>query len=121
MDKPKLAHFILRLAIAFSFIYAAIGGYTDPNSWIGYFPEFMKKIISDTTLLSIWGGFETILAIWILYGKKIFWPSLAASLSLAGLILTNLGAMDIIFRDVTILAATIALAIQSFPSKTTQI
>ncbi|MSU55516.1 MAG: hypothetical protein EXS46_03200 [Candidatus Taylorbacteria bacterium] len=120
MNKQKLADIILRIGIAFSFIYAAIGGYTDPNSWIGYFPEFIKKMIPETTLLSLWGGFETILALWILYGKNIFWPSLVASLSLAGLILTNLGAMDIIFRDVTILATTIALTIQSFPRKTIQ-
>lgn len=117
MDKNHLASIILRLGVAFAFIYAAVAGFVDSESWIGWFPKSVQDMLPAETLLLIWGIVEIILGLWILSGKKIFVPSLVASLSLAGLILTNLGAMDIIFRDVTILAATVALAIEHLPSK----
>lgn len=117
MNQGKTANLVLRLGVAFAFIYAAIAGFVDPQSWVGWFPKSAQDILPAETLLLIWGIVEITLGLWILSGKKIFIPSVIASLSLAGLILTNLGAMDIIFRDVTILAATVALAIQNFPDK----
>lgn len=117
MNREKIASVVLRIGVAFAFLYAGIAGFLDPEAWVGWFPKFMRDIVPQFTLLTGWGIFEIFIALWILSGKKIFTPSLLASLSLAGLILTNLGAMDIIFRDVTILAATIALTIQSFPKE----
>ncbi len=117
MSKNNLANLILRLGVAFCFLYAGIGGFIDPEAWVGWFPRFMRDIIPELLLLKIWGIYEIITGLWILSGKNIFGPSIVASLSLAGLILTNLGAMDIIFRDVTILTVTIALAIQNYPKK----
>ncbi|MSR78541.1 MAG: hypothetical protein EXS59_00110 [Candidatus Taylorbacteria bacterium] len=114
MNNEKIATLILRLGVAFCFLYAGIAGFIDPESWIGWFPRFMRDIIPGLLLLKIWGVYEIVTGLWILSGKNIFWPSLVASLSLAGLILTNLNAMDIIFRDVTILSATIALTIQNY-------
>ncbi len=117
MDKHRFANLILRLGVAFAFLYAGIAGLIDPQSWVGWFPKFMRDIIPELLLLKIWGVYEIITGLWILSGKKIFIPSVVASLSLAGLIVFNFSAMDVIFRDVTILATTIALAIQSFPHK----
>lgn len=115
-NRNDIADLILRIGVAFAFIYAAIAGFVDPDSWIGWFPQTLRNIIPDLLLLKLWGAYEIILALWILSGKKIFIPSALATLSLAGLIVTNFGAMDIIFRDVTILCATLALAIKTAPS-----
>ncbi len=117
MNKNEFANLFLRLGVAFCFLYAGVAGFLDPEAWVGWFPKFMKDFVPELLLLKIWGVYEIVTGIWILSGKKIFVPSALASLSLAGLIVFNLGAMDIIFRDVTILATTIALAIQSFPSR----
>lgn len=110
-----MAWLFIRIGAAFCFLYAAVAGFLDPESWIGWFPKFTRDILPELTLLKIWGVYEIIIGLWILTGKQIFLPSILASLSLAGLIVFNLGAMDIIFRDVTILTATIALAIKSYP------
>lgn len=112
--RRDVGNFVLRLGVAFAFVYAAVAGFVDPDSWVGYFPNFIRSLVPEYTLLALWGVVELVLGLWILSGKHIFWPSLAASLSLAGLILTNLGTMDIIFRDVTILAATITLAMENY-------
>lgn len=114
MDKEKTAWLLVRLGVAFAFIYAALAGFVTPDDWIGFFPSFAEKIAPAETLLLIWGIVEIIIALWILSGKHIFIPSLIAALSLAGLIATNLGAIDILFRDVTILLSACALAVQSF-------
>lgn len=70
-------------------------------------------MVPVTIILPIWGVYELITAFWILSNKKIFIPSALATFSLAGLIIFNFGAMDVIFRDVTIMLATLALAIKS--------
>ena len=116
-QREKIAWLILRIGVAFCFIFAAIAGFLDPMSWVGWFPKFARDIIPVLLLLKIWGVFEMIIGIWILSGKQIFIPSLLASFSLAGLILANLGSMDTIFRDITILSATIALSLFSYERK----
>ena len=118
MNRNNIVNLILRVGVAFAFLYAGIAGFLDPQAWVGWFPKFMRDIIPELMLLQIWGVYEIVTAIWILSSWKIFIPSSLASLSLLGLILFNLSAMDVIFRDVTILCATITLAIQSYPSKT---
>lgn len=117
MDRDTTAKLIIRLGVVFAFLYAAISGYLYPESWIGYFPGFLRENLSQDLLITGWGLFEIVIALWILSNKKIFIPSVLASLSLAGLIVFNWNLMDVIFRDVTILAATIALAIWSYPRK----
>lgn len=73
----------------------------------------MTNIVPVSILLPVWGVYEIITGLWIISNKKIFIPSILATFSLAGLIVFNLSAMDIIFRDVTIMAVTLALAIKS--------
>ena len=117
MGQEKIAWLIIRIGVAFCFFYAAIAGFLDPQSWVGWFPKFMRDLIPELLLLKLWGMYELVTGFWILSGKKIFWPSLLASFSLAGLIVFNFNVMDVIFRDVTILATTIALTIQSYRAK----
>ena len=119
-EREKTAWLVLRIGVAFAFLYAGIGGFVDPQSWLGWFPKFMRDLVPEMLLLQIWGLYEIVTGIWILSGKNIFVPSLIASLSLAGLIIFNFSAMDIIFRDVTILAATVALAIRNLPPSWTK-
>lgn len=117
MNKSGLANLILRLGLAFVFLYAAVAGFLEPESWVGYFPRFVRDLVGEFLLLKLWGIFEIVLGLWILSGKKIFIPSVLASLSLLGLIIANLGAMDILFRDVAILAIAVSLALTSRPKK----
>jgi uncharacterized membrane protein YphA (DoxX/SURF4 family) len=116
-NREKIAWLIVRIGVAFCFLYAGIAGFINPDAWVGWFPKFMRDIVPEMLLLQIWGVYEIVTGLWILSGKKIFIPSLLASLSLAGLIVFNFGTMDVIFRDVTILTATIALSVLNFPSK----
>ena len=107
---PK-TELILRVGVAFSFIYPAISAWFNPYSWIGYFPGFILDIAgnADITVLHIFGIFEIIIGVWILFGKNIRIPSLIATVSLAGIILFNWNQMDVIFRDIPIMLMAIIL------------
>ena len=107
---------VLRLAIAFAFIYPAVSAYLDPFSWIGFFPPFMKNLVgSETLLLTLFGLSEIAIALWILTARRVFIPALIASVYLLAIVLFNLASLDIVFRDVSILLAALALALLDRP------
>src|SRR3989344_6072154 len=109
----RMANLILRLGVAFAFLYPPIDALFDPDSWIGYFPKFMHGVLPDMVLLHGFGAVEAIIALWILSGKKIVLPSLAATVILTAIIIVNLQNFQIVFRDVAIAAMSLALAIDA--------
>jgi len=110
--KEKISQFVLRAGLSFSLFYAGIGGFLEPQNWIGYFPGFLQEYIPGATLLIFWGILEIILGSWILFGKRIFWPSLIAFLALLGVVFFNWGARDVVFLDITIASVALALALK---------
>jgi len=118
MTQKDNVSLILRIGLAFAFIYPAIAAFFDPTSWIGYFPQFVKEIIpNEILLLNSFGAIEVILALWILSGWKIFYPSVLAAAILLSIIVFNWSQLDVIFRDVSILAIAVALAVLHWPSR----
>ena len=108
---PERNHtLLLRVAIAFAFLYPPIDSIFHPDTWISFFPQFVLGHVPDTTLLLGWGAVEVVIALWILSGKKIFLPSLAAALLLCMIVLFNLSLFEIVFRDLALalVAATLA-------------
>ena len=111
MDINKRIDILLRVGVAFAFIYPAISAVFNPFAWIGYFPPFLISLFpfDSIILLHIFGVTEVIIGLWILSGKKIFIPSALASLYLVGIILFNFVQLDVIFRDISILLMALAL------------
>ena len=117
MSKDKLANLVLRLGLAFAFLYPPINAMSDPDSWVSYFPRFMKGYVPDLVLLHAFGALEVVIALWILSGKKIFLPSCAAALLLFGIVFFDWGGLQVLFRDLSIAAMAIALALGAWNSK----
>ena len=120
--QARFAHFLLRLGAAFAFAYPAVNAWFDPGSWIGYFPPFVLSFgesigVSNEILLHLFGAVEILLALWILSGYKLFWPSLVATAMLLTIVVFNLPQMQIVFRDLSIAALTFALALMHLPLK----
>src|SRR3989344_8859922 len=112
MAKRGAVEWLLRLAVAFAFIYPAVSAYLDPLSWVGFFPPFMRNLVgSETLLLNLFGLSETVIALWILTAQRVFIPALIASAYLLPIVLFNLASLDIAFRDVSILLAALALTL----------
>lgn len=113
-----MAHLLLRIGVAFAFLYPPFNALSNPDSWIGYFPPFIHGIggMSDIFLLHVFGVIEVIIALWILSGKYIVIPSVLASVILLSIVGFNYFNFEVLFRDVSIAAASLALAVTSYRS-----
>ena len=110
----KTSYLLLRIAVAFAFLYPAYGFFSAPNNWIGYIPAFVRNIgVSQGTLLLCLMAVHIILALWILSGWRIFIPSLVASFFLGSVVYFNSNQLDILFRDLSLALVALALAFSS--------
>lgn len=111
MKNQTLVIWLLKLGLAFVFLYAAYGSLTAPQDWIGFFPAQLKQILPDNQILLFFSAYEVILGVWLITPFKNFYSATLASLTLAGIVITNLDSMYIVFRDVGLLTAALALTL----------
>lgn len=110
----KTSNLLLRVALAFAFLYPAYGFWTNPNDWVGYIPAIVKNIgLSQGVLLMLIAGLHLVIALWILSGWKIFIPSLVAAIFLGGIVYFNQNQLDILFRDISLALVALSLALGS--------
>jgi len=121
MNGEKLAHLTLRLGIAFAFLYPPFAALSDPSSWIGYFPQFIRDLpINTVLLLHTFGVVEVVIALWLISGWKVRYPALLAALMLAAIVIFNTNQFGLLFRDLAIAVAAVALALWPAPTSTGQ-
>ena len=113
MDNKYLASFLLRAGLATVFLYAAISGILEPNAWIGFIPTWIRAIIPATIFLGVYNVYQIGLSLWLLSGKQSFYAAILAGLTLTAIVVLNLKALDLVFRDVAILFGAAALAVLS--------
>jgi len=113
--KRDWSDLVLRAGLAFAFLYPPLNALSDPDSWIGYFPQFMRGIVPDLVLLHSFGAVEIVIALWVLSGWRIFWPSAAAVLMLGAIVLFDFSQFQVVFRDISIALIALALAIRNYP------
>jgi hypothetical protein len=112
--KTYLTNFFLRYSLAIVFLYSAISSFLQPTSWIGFIPNFITYFLPKTIFLHIHEILNLVLAIWLISSKRIYYAAIISAASIFSIIVFNLGALDIIFRDIAIFFAAIALAIHSY-------
>ncbi len=111
MDTHRMADLLLRGGVAFAFLYPPINAIWNPYSWLGYFPAWAFGYVPDEVLLHGFGVIEVVIALWILSGWRIFWPSIAAAVMLLAIVIVDFYTFEVLFRDVSIAAAALALAL----------
>lgn len=114
MEKTSLISFFLRVAISIPFLYAAIAAFLTPESWIGFLPSWIRIIMPLEIALSAFSLYQIVLSLWLLSGKWLHYSSLLASATLLGITIFNLGALDIVFRDVGLLLAAVSLTLLAY-------
>ena len=107
------ASFFLRFGLAFVFIYVAVSALIMPEAWIGFLPSFLGSSVTKGYFLFAHDVFGIGLGLWLLSGKKTFYAAVVSSVFLAGILLTNLNSFLIVFRDVGLFFAAVALAVLS--------
>ena len=113
-DYSSLASFILRVALAVPFLFVAIDATLQPEAWVGFIPFFLRNLFPETLLLGAHALVDFTLALWLLSGWRTKYAAGFAALNLAAIIIVNLAALDIIFRDVGLLLAAIALGVLQY-------
>ncbi len=114
MSSERIVHLLLRAGVAFAFLYPSLNALVDPYAWIGYFPSFVKGYLPDFLLLHIFGVVEVVIALWILSGWRIGWPCVIATVMLVGIVVFNIPNFQVVFRDLSIAAMSLALAVISY-------
>jgi len=104
------ALFILRIGLAFVFLYAGIASLCDPSSWIGYLPQFLRIDSWESPLLVLLSIIQIALGSWLFTGKFRRLSAGCAALMLAGIIVSNMNILDVVFRDIGLFTAAVALA-----------
>jgi len=110
----KTTSLILRLGVAFAFLYPPVDALFDPVSWFGYFPGYLRHLAPEPVLLHGFGLIEVLIALWLLSNKKIFWPSAAAAAILLVIVVSDFADFQVVFRDLSIAAAALALAVDGW-------
>ncbi|MBI2146736.1 hypothetical protein HYU22_05345 [Candidatus Woesearchaeota archaeon] len=113
-NKVTFTSFFLRLAIAVPFLYAAIAALLQPEAWIGFIPGWVQAFIPANLLLPGFSIYEIVLSLWLLSGKKVVYSASVAAVTLALITITNLTVLDIVFRDIGLILAAVALAVLSY-------
>ena len=111
IPQQRLISFLLRIAIAVPFLYAAISATLQPENWMGYFPSWLRAIIPGALLLAGFSLYQGALSVWLLSGKRMLYPSLLSVLTLLAITTANITLLDIVFRDVGLLFAAITLMV----------
>jgi hypothetical protein len=111
----RLPNLILRIGVAFAFLYPPFAALRDPLSWLAYFPPFLLHLgLPDMLLLHGFGLVEVVIALWVLWGKHIQYPAALATLMLLSIVYFNAGQFDVVFRDLSIACMSASLGLQSW-------
>lgn len=119
-NKGSNVSLLLRAALAFVFLYAAISSFISPNDWIGYMPRFMRGIVPDQLLLSGFSLVEIGLSLWLLSGFYVKYAALLAAAMMIGIVVLNPLLLPITFRDIGLFIAALALYAEESKSPASQ-
>lgn len=105
----RLSSFLIRAGLAAAFFYAATSAFLMPEAWVGFLPLWLKEKLSANLLLPAFSLYEIILGLWLLAGVWLRLSAALAFLTFFAIIFYNLGSLDIVFRDIPLMLAALAL------------
>lgn len=108
-SKTVVASLLLRIGLAFVLLYAAIGALQHPNEWIGYLPRLVTDHFPAQKVLDAFSIGQIVMALWLLVGKFLKVAATLTALALLGIIVFNMNAFIVTFRDIGLLFMAIAL------------
>ena len=104
-----LAKWFLRAGLAFVYLYAAIEIQLNPQNFLKYVPPTVQTILPTNLFLLLFGIFEVALAACLLSGKFGKYMGLISFILMTGIIFPNLVYFSVLFRNVAIALASLAL------------
>ena len=105
-----LSSLLLRVGLAFVFVFAAISLSLNPSEGMHFLPPFVSYFVSPSLFLTLFGVYEIILSVWLLSGKFSLYAGLIAATTLVVITGLNFSDFSVLFRNVAIVFAALALA-----------
>lgn len=100
---------ILSFGVGFTLLWAGIGGLFNPDSWIGFVPEWIENFgVSREFFLQSHGVFDIVIALALILNIYRKWAAALAGLLFLSIIVLY-GIDDITFRDVGLIAASLVI------------
>ena len=116
----RIASLLLRIGLAFVFLYAAVYMNISPEKYIDYFPKFMRDLVPGYTLLHVFAAFEIILSFFLIIGKFNYITAVVSFITMFALTVVNLDRFPVLFRNVSIILSALALVFKYRKSKETK-
>jgi len=107
----KHVSLLLRIGIGLTFLYAGISSLLYPSIWAGFIPTWMTQYIPAITLLTMHAIIELCMVVWLWWGKKLYYAGIMSALLISLIVITNIEARDVVFRDIPIIFSALALAL----------
>ncbi len=114
MKRASFSFALLQIGLSLTFLYAGVDMVRDPSGWLGWFPHWLTQVspLKDIPLLYTIGVGHIILAVFLLIPKYRRGASILAALFLFLVLATSsFGSWSVIFRDIGVLGAALALAV----------
>jgi uncharacterized membrane protein YphA (DoxX/SURF4 family) len=114
LHASSTTNLLLRIGLAFAFIYPPLSALIDPYAWVGYLPDvFLSLPVESMVLLHIFGLIELIIGILLLLDFHTRKVSAVAGVILFVIVAYHYKQMDVLFRDIPILLMAVALALSN--------
>jgi len=113
--RSNLPALLLRAGLAVVFLYAAQASLLHPLEWAGYLPHVLARQADAVTLVKGMAVYEIVLAFWLLSGRYVRIAAALAALTMAGILVANIGQLIITFRDFGLLCTALALVAMEPP------
>lgn len=110
-NNNNLAKWLLRVGLAFVFVYATVEIHVNPQNFLKYVPVCVLNIVPLDLFLPAFAVIELALAFWLLSGWKGQYPSLLSVLMIAGIVIFNMEHFQVLFRNVAIGFGGLALVV----------
>ena len=101
----------LRFGLAFVFLYTAVAGLINPEAYVKWIPGFVLEIlpVGAVPFLIAFFVFEAILSVWLVWGKWGVTAGVISAFLLFIITFLNLNAFGVLFRNIGLIAAAVAL------------
>lgn len=111
MKNPAII--VLRLGLAFVFAYPAVTGFMNPSAYATWIPDFVLGYLPVEAKIFLLFFFftEVLLVLWLLSGKHGFWAAATCALLLFLITIPNFHMLGVLFRNVGLFSAAVALAL----------
>ena len=114
--KLNSARWFLRIGLAFVYAYAAVEIHLHPELFLKYVPTFVQSLFPTGPFLLFFGIFEVALTIWLLSGKRTEYAAMISFFLISGIVVFNLQYFSVLFRNIAIAFASLALVVLDYKS-----